>query len=295
MIKLLLSNLLLCVICNFAFAISDDSEVDEAIKKPINEEVKALSNEDIFNNYKRSIKPVELKEGGESISIMRGTSRGVFSSGELNSKALDVKVREFDNNDPSELISQGYKASSVGQIEAALTLYKKALGKDIDNENVLFALASLYHKLSQTKEAKIYYKKLLMKNPNYSKALNNYIVLMGEESPGQALMELKEFERINPDFSPVQAQIGMIYARMSDYEQAEKYLVKAISLEPSVLNYRYNLAVIYDSGQKYPEAVSIYKQLLDASINGGNLPQSYHTIKSRMQYLQEKISLQRSN
>jgi tetratricopeptide (TPR) repeat protein len=165
--------------------------------------------------------------------------------------------------------------------------------KDNNNTNVLFALASLYQRLSQYKEAKIHYKKLLTVDPDYKKALNNYLVLMSEESPGQALTELKEMERVNPDFSPIQAQIGMIYAQMGDYASAEKYLHRSIILAPEVLHYRYNLAVVYDNMKKYSEAIAVYKQILDAGGASEVLPQNSNSIRNRMTYLQEKLAIHR--
>lgn len=273
-------------------------ETKQNIDVPISKEIKELSNKEIFGNYKKSIVPVkinEAKESQEDISIIYDSPRKPLPSndGQKFTSALGFKVKDTEPNDISTLIASAYKAAISGQSEAALTLYKKALLKDNNNTNVLFALASLYQRLSQYKEAKIHYKKLLTVDPDYKKALNNYLVLMSEESPGQALTELKEMERVNPDFSPIQAQIGMIYAQMGDYASAEKYLHRSIILAPEVLHYRYNLAVVYDNMKKYSEAIAVYKQILDAGGASEVLPQNSNSIRNRMTYLQEKLAIHR--
>ncbi len=274
----------------------------ESKDKPISQEIKELSNKEIFGKYKKNLVPVKINEAGgkgedDNISILYDSPRKSISLGNTaNQKSfspLGFKVKDFDPKDISSLIALGYKAALSGQTEAAITLYKQALGQESSNTNVLFALASLYHRLAQYKEAKIHYRKLLTLDPDYKKALNNYLVLMSEESPGQALVELKELEKENPDFSPIQAQIGMIYAQMGDYTLAEQHLRRAIILSPEVLNYRYNLGVVYDSMKRYSEAITLYKQVIDGSGTGDILPQSSNSIRNRMTYLQEKIAVQR--
>ncbi len=267
----------------------------------IGKEIKELSNKDIFGQYKKNIVPVKINEKSgkdENISIMYDMPRReIPSSTEENGKfksALGFKVKDTDANDISTLVAHAYKAAISGQSEAALTLYKKALEKEPNNTNILFGIASLYQKLVQYKEAKIHYKKLLAVDPQYKKALNNYLVLMSEESPGQALTELKTLEAENHEFSPVQAQIGMIYAQMGDYATAEQYLKRAITLSPEVLQYRYNLAVIYDNMKKYHEAISVYKQIVESDATNEVLPQNSNAIRNRMTYLQEKLAIQRN-
>lgn len=274
----------------------------ESADKPISQEIKELSNKEIFGKYKKNIVPVKINEASEEdkiddISIIYESPRksgSILTPGSPKStSSLGFKVKDHDPKDISSLIALGYKAALSGQTEAAITLYKQALGQESSNTNVLFALASLYHRLAQYKEAKIHYRKLLTISPDYKKALNNYLVLMSEESPSQALVELKELEKENPDFSPIQAQIGMIYAQIGDFHLAEQHLRRAIILSPEVLNYRYNLGVVYDNMKRYNEAIALYKQVIDGSGTGDILPQSSNAIRNRMTYLQEKIAVQR--
>lgn len=293
---LLITSIIFAANSSLAADAKSKPEDKQSVDKPIGQEIKELSNKEIFSRFKKNVMPVKINETGsasDNISILYDMPRKSLPSGGLKNASFGVKVKEQETEDTSSLISLGYKAAISGQTEAALSLYKKALGKEATNTNILFAIASLYHKLAQYKEAKIHYKKLLNIDPDYKKALNNYLVVMSEESPGQALVELKEIEKENPDFSPVQAQIGMIYAQMGDYVSAEKYLRRSVILAPEVVHYRYNLAVVFDTMQKYSEAISVYKQILDAGSSGEALPQSSSSIRTRMTYLQEKLAIHR--
>ncbi len=185
-----------------------------------------------------------------------------------------------------DIVIQAYKAALLGQFEASVYLYKKALEKEPDNINVLFGLGSLYQKLHQTDQARTMYKKVLALEPRHQNALNNYIVLMSSESPKNALIDLNNLEKTNPDFSPVQAQIGMVLANIGDYPAAEQHLRRAVLLSPEIVNYRYNLAVVYDHMGAYENAIDMYKQVLKFHTAEDPLPQKPEYIYSRVNYLQ---------
>jgi Flp pilus assembly protein TadD len=275
-------------------AYAEDKKAEPDLQQPISKEIGSLSNKEIFGRIKKSIKPITIDETNNDISILYDSPKKLLNSSGLKKTSVDISVKKTDPDDITDLIAAGYKAATSGQLEAALYLYKKALKGDYDNTNVLFAIAALYHKLHQVKEARIYYKKLLYLDPDYQKALNNYLVLLSDDSPAQALTELSDLEKENPEYSPVQAQIGMIYAKMGDYISAEKYLKRAVVLSPQILHYRYNLAVVYDNMMKFREAVAVYKQLINAADTGEQeLPQSTYSIKQRMTYLQEKLASER--
>jgi tetratricopeptide (TPR) repeat protein len=193
-----------------------------------------------------------------------------------------IQVQKKNSLDLGKLINDAYNASLVGQTEASLNLYQQALQAEPNNQNILYAIGTLYHNLHQLDQAKVYYKKILSLDPNHSKAMSNFISVIAEEAPERALGQLQELARQNPNFSPVQAQIGMIYAKQNDLVTAEQYLRRASALSPEVMMYRYNLAVLYERMHLKEEAVRIYKQVLEASYQGYNIPVGANVIKERI-------------
>lgn len=255
------------------------------------------TNKEIFDNFKKSITPVKINEQEEPYKIEYEIPRKSFKK-DLSEVSKDLKFKLVDKSDKEEfsnMMLDAYKASLSGQLEASVAIYKKALKEDGKNTNILFALASLYHKLMQYPEARSYYKKLLTIDPNYKKAMNNYLALMSEETPSMALAELLELERANPQYSPVIAQIGMVYAKLGQYDKADAYLKRAVTISPEVAAYRYNLAVVYDQMNRYSDAMTLYRQVLDTNYTYEILPQSRAAIKDRVDYLQTKISIQQPN
>lgn len=259
-----------------------ETVVDGDIYKP-------LSETEVIDNIKKKIKPVHLDD--EEISIQYEIPRKQiplsvksFPNPNVNASVVD---QEFDNIDV--IINRAFDASQSGQYEAAIILYQKVIKNEPDNTNALFALGALYQKLGQIDDAKREYGQLLRIEPGHERGINNYIALISEESPSKALVQLKEMERINPSFSPVKAQIGMIYAKAGEFDIAEIYLRKAIMLAPEVVGYRYNMAIVMDRAGRFQDALQLYRQVLDFA--GDELsPSSIAQIRERIDNLQNKIA-----
>jgi len=212
-------------------------------------------------------------------------------SSSKNSNSMHLSIKDT-SNDEAKLdikLQTAYKALMSEQFSAAITLYKTILEESKTNKQALFGLATSYHKNRQLKDAREIYTKILAIDPNDEEALNNFLVLIAAESPDSALIELKKLERISPDFSPICAQIGMIYLKLKDYEKAERYLRRAVSLSPTNVSYRYNLAITLDQQGKIIQAINLYKDILAAAKDGAMIPGSIEQISDRLAFLQSKL------
>lgn len=270
------------IIFGLAFNALAESNVDDFIFKP-------LSETEVIENIKNKIKPVHIEE--EDISIQHEIPRKQIplSVKAIPNPSVNASITEDEYENVDVLINRAFDASQAGQYEASILLYKKVIEMEPDNTNALFAIGALYQRLGQIDDAKREYGKLLSIEPSHERAINNYIALIAEESPSKALSQLKEMERINPEFSPVKAQMGMIYAKAGEFEIAEIYLRKAVMLAPEVINYRYNLAVVMDRAGRSQEALQLYRQILDFA--GDDLSQSASTrVKDRIRKLQNEVN-----
>ena len=185
-----------------------------------------------------------------------------------------------------ETLLQAYNALISGQISAAIRMYKDVLAVEPHNIDALFGLATGYHRNYETAQARKIYVEILEMDPNHKQALNNFLVLVADQAPEDALIELQKLERINPQFSPVSAQIGMIYLKMGQTVQAEQYLRRALKLSPTNTVYLYNLAIVVDKLGKTDMAIALYKKILNAARIGSNIPGSIQKINERLQYLE---------
>lgn len=200
------------------------------------------------------------------------------------SVGLSIKVRR-PGLDTNYELNQAYQSLMGGDTERAIRIYKDILSVEPRNEDALFGLAATYHRLGNEQQARPFYTALLKVNPNHREALNNFLVLVSSESPQDALPELERLEIRNPDFSPIPAQIAIVYDKLGYPEQAREKMIRAIQLAPENLTYKYNLAIMLDRQKQYADAVALYRLLIQASLNGEQVPASVDSMQKRLNYI----------
>lgn len=186
-------------------------------------------------------------------------------------------------------LEEAYKAAQVGQIAAAIILYKEVLQQDPDNKNALFGLATSYHKNNQTDQAKVIYIKILGKYPDSKESLNNFLLLVSNDPPQSTLVELEKIEELNKNSDQLQSQIAMLHMKLGNHDNAIKHFNSAIALAPDNVSYKYNLAVLYDNLGRDALAASLYHQIVEFANGGGKFAGSIEDVRKRMIYLDNKI------
>lgn len=195
---------------------------------------------------------------------------------------IDIKRSVLDVNYELE---RAYNAIASGQNEIARESYRRVLSVEPNNIQALFGMGALLHRAGDLNGARLYYAKVLKQNPDHRDTLNNFLSLVAEESPEQALTKLKELEMKNPDFSPIPAQIAYIYQKLQNLPLAAQYMVKALALAPNNLTYKYNLAILLDKQGARTDAAQFYQDLVDAYLKGENIPGNIASIQERLTFI----------
>ncbi len=190
--------------------------------------------------------------------------------------------------DPTTELGAAYDALMGGDTEVAIRIYQEILSRNPAQEDALFGLAATYHRTGQVDNARPLYGRLLAQNPNNREALNNFLMLVSNESPRDALQELAQLERRNPDYSPIPAQMGIILDRIGDADAAQSKMMRAIELSPENWVYKYNLAIMLDRRGAYADAASIYGELIQASLQGATLPVDMDALQARLNYIAQR-------
>ena len=187
-------------------------------------------------------------------------------------------------------LNRAFTTLSSGDTEGAIAIYKNILSTEPKNSDALFGLASIYHREGQLVKARPYYDLLLKYYPTHREGLTNFLALVSEESPQEALAELGRLEERNPDFSPIPAQEGILLNKLGYVNESRAKMQRAIELAPDNLTYKYNLAVMLDSHNNYAEAASIYKLLIEASLRGETIPVPADTLQKRLNYITTQLA-----
>ncbi len=200
---------------------------------------------------------------------------------------ISISVRRPKPN-VNHMLEEAYDDLIAGDQESAIAVYKDVLKDEPNNKLALFGLATTYHRAGQLKMARPLYGKLLAIDPQNAEGLNNFLVLLSDESPIEGLEEMKKLERTHPDFSPLPAQMAVVYEKLGQYDEAVLNMRHAIELSPESIKYRYDMAVILDKMGDCENAATYYQQLITADERGEKIP-------ARAQEIQERLTFIRSN
>lgn len=201
-----------------------------------------------------------------------------------DSVGLSIKVQRPGLDTNFEL-NRAYTALNNGDTTVAAETYRNILQTEPNNEDALFGLAATYHRLGDLDRARPYYAQLLKINPNHREGLINFLALVSDEAPQEALAELERLEQRNPEFSPIPAQQAALLMKSGYPDQAREKMLRAIELAPDNLTYKYNLAIMLDRQGNYTDASALYRLLIDASLKGQKIPAPLDTIQKRLNYI----------
>lgn len=270
----------------------DGAAVDlTPVRKTAKSEALSAESEAMLNRVPTKIDtPRNVKQ--ERLDIERErTTASVFSevSGSVegqDEKPLELTIDvERPSLDVNYELNRAYTALASGQTEIARESYLRVLGIEPNNIQALFGMGALLHRSGDFDTARRYYSKVLAQDPDNRDTLNNFLSLVAEEAPEQALAKLKELESKNPDFSPIPAQISFIYQKLQNIQLAGQYMVKALSLAPNNLTYKYNLAILLDKQGARSDAAGFYQDLVDAYLRGESIPGNIASIQERLTFI----------
>ncbi|MBX9726232.1 MAG: tetratricopeptide repeat protein [Rickettsiales bacterium] len=149
----------------------------------------------------------------------------------FSATGLSIKVQRPGLDTNFEL-NRAYSALTAGDTATAIETYRTILSTEPKNEDALFGLATTYHRVGNLDQARPYYAQLLTVNPNHREGLNNFLALVSDEAPQEALAELERLEQRNPDFSPIPAQQAALLSKSGFADQARDKMLRAIELAP---------------------------------------------------------------
>lgn len=242
---------------------------------------------------KKAKPPAPEKTGNKSFGLDRTRDmQDLFKAGDVQAvaptpnNALGIKIEmKVPRVNVDHELEKAYDALNSGQTESAILTYKNVLANAPDNTNALFGLATLYHRARQLDLARPLYSRLLAIDPQHRDGFNNFLVLLADEAPHEALAELERLEQKNPGFSPIPAQISIIYQKLGDLDKATQKMMRAMALSPENMTYRYNLAIMMDKQKNYDEAARLYRQLVEAAQRGENIPGNISNIQQRLTFI----------
>ncbi len=208
---------------------------------------------------------------------------------------IDMVINESHvivNSDVRTKEKMAYNAAISNQNEAAIELYKQVISAEPDNYYAMFSLATIYQKLNQFHQAKVLYYKLLTSNPeNKQEVMGNILSLLIEESPKDAVYVLSRLSAQNPHSAYILSRGALAYANVENYSRAIALQKQALALDPTRVDYQYNLAIIYDQAKEYEHALGAYRNVVKSynSQDPSASTISLQQVQNRIESIKNKV------
>jgi len=198
----------------------------------------------------------------------------LFKAGELNFLANDLEEAKkmfigYLVFVPGDLQSLEYLSQiAIAQQDLpSIKLYnEKILSLDPDNIDALIILGVIYFNERIYSKAEILFIKAINLAPNNELALYNLGVLYGTKGEfRKAEITLNKAAQINPLNGEVLQTLGLFNLQSQLYDGAEKYLLKAISIDHNLIDAKKGLIILYQNQARLEESAKYINDILRVS------------------------------
>ena len=132
-----------------------------------------------------------------------------------------------------------------GNLPQALALYEQLLKKHPNDALLTYAIGAVYYLQAKYKEAETYLKRSLAKQPKQIPA--SYYLALTYDATGdddRAVPIFRDLIHNYPQHAPSYVKLGGILLRAHQYEEAQKDLERAVSLDPDSVEAHYQLGLL---------------------------------------------------
>ena len=174
-------------------------------------------------------------------------------------------------------------------------LLKKELSnklKEYPNSDILYNMSGIFEKITgNLSNAKKFFQKTLILNPNHLDAYNNLSIVLYElGNVAESISNLKKGLNINKNFVPIINSLGNINFETGNISESLKFFKQGIDLNPDNFLMNYNYANVLKKDGQLDEAIKFYKKSINLNSEYLN---SYINIAST--YLEKKEYIEASN
>ncbi|XP_061772972.1 protein O-mannosyl-transferase TMTC3 [Nerophis ophidion] len=163
-------------------------------------------------------------------------------------------------------ISRGELLLKMNKLTEARDAYLRALELDGTNADLWYNLAIVNIEMKEPSEALKNFQHALQLSPRHKLALFNSALLMQESGEPKFWAEAKRrfltYVEEEPEDANGYFNLGMLAMDSKEDSVAERWMLKAVSLQPGFRSALFNLALLYSQSERQPDALPVLDELL---------------------------------
>ncbi len=162
------------------------------------------------------------------------------------------------------LCQQAQQAISVGDHEMARNFYQQAIGLRSDNPDVHYGMATVCFLMSDLPSSAFHFKEVTRLDPLRAGAYINLGAVYNRlEQFDDAVAALRRGIQLDLNRAEGFYNLGLVYRRLDQNDLAIQAYREAVRVNPRMADAHYNIANIYYEKDQYALAVAHYKQALE--------------------------------
>jgi len=213
-----------------------------------------------------------------------------YNTGKYEKAILETKSALNIKEDSDTYDQLGDIYLQIGNNSLALDNYKKSLQLQ-DTIFIRDKIANLLISIEEYEEAITFLNESIKKHQNtsdfkylgYMLKSNLGMALIKKEDYSAAIKQFKEIIEESPDDSYAHFQIAYCYSKQGNDDEAEKWYLKTIDIDPEDANTYQNLGLIYFRKSNYRAALSYFKTALKYGGDKENLDILINVCKSQLE------------
>jgi len=224
----------------------------------------------------------------------------LYTQGQIQAalETSETLIKDYPN-EPLLYNIRGACYKALGQLDAAVKSYNKALAIKPDYAEAHYNLGNTLKELGQLDVAVKNYEQALAIKPDYAEAHSNLGNTLQER--GQLKAAVKRYEKaiaIKPDYAEAQCNLGNTLKELGQLKAAVKRYEKALAIKPDFAEVYYNLGVTLQELGQLGAAVKSYEKVLaikpdyaEARCNLGNTLQELGQLEAAVKRYEQALAI----
>jgi tetratricopeptide (TPR) repeat protein len=220
--------------------------------------------------------------------ILAGVYTGLDQEPKAQRVYRELLAMDPQNEDACVFLSKSYAIEK--KESKAISLLQTCARHDPKNGMYDYYLGKIHLDAGKLKEARAAFKKSHERQPDFSQAVNALGVIYEEEEKYNEAISLykKHLEKNQMDNVILSRMVHALFLK-ERYKEVIPYAERLSDIEPDNLNLKVKLGILYTDAKQYPEALSVFKELLQSAPQSDKILYYMGAIHQEMQDWQQSI------
>lgn len=220
--------------------------------------------------------------------ILAGVYTGVDKEEEAKKVYRQILTTNPKNEDACVFLS---KALAMGkENDKAIAQLKACSDKDKKNGMYDYYAGKIYLEMGQVAKAMKAFEQASVRQPDLGQAVSARGIILEEREQHDAAIKIykKYLEKRPYDTGILTRMVQSLFLK-ERFDEVIPYAERLSDIEPENLNLKVKLGILYTDSKKYPEAISVFKDLLISAPNSDKILYYLGAIHQEMNEYQESI------